>query len=232
MNRKLKITLIVLAVLVAAGLLSLGLLVNYGSKYYAADEFEKKPLPGDSLLQNEDKQLQQTLVIIVDAPPAKVWPYLVQMGQNRAGFYSSFDWLERLFSFDIHNTYEIKKEWQDLKPGQWMFYHQNGIGSEVMEVVEGRHFTMLSDSRKPPKHDVAFAMNPIPGGEFAWTWNFILQEVPGGKTRFIERCAAHFKPDNFFTRQMVKLFLGVPSIVMCTDQMEELKALAEGKVFE
>jgi len=110
-----------------------------------------------------------------------------------------------------------------------MFDHQKGIGSEVMEVVEGEYFTMLSDSRKPPKQGNAFALNPIPGGEFAWTWNFILQELPGGKTRFIERCAAHFKPDCFFSRQVVvKVLFGVPSIVMCTKQMEAIKACAEG----
>lgn len=231
MNRKLKITLIVLAALAAAGLLALGLLVNYGSKYYAPDELERSLLPGDGLLADSDKQLQQTLAIIIDAPPEKVWPYIAQMGQKRAGFYS-LEWLERLCGFDIHNTYVIVKEWQDLKPGQWMYYHQNGIGSEVMEVKKGKYFTMLSDSRKQPNQGTAFALNPIPGGEFAWTWNFILQDVPGGKTRLIERCAAHFRPDNFFIRQTVKLLFGVPSIVMCTNQMEVLKALAEGMPVE
>jgi len=231
MNRKLKITLVVLAALAATGLITLALLVNYGSMYFAPEELEQAPLPGDSLLLERDKQLKQTLVIIIDAPPEKVWPYLAQMGQKRAGFYS-FEWLERLFGFDIRNTYVIRNEWQDIRPGQWMFYHQNGIGSEVKEVASGEYFTMLSDSRNQPSHDIAFALNPIPGGEFAWTWNFILQEAPGVKTRLIERCAAHFKPDNFCVRQLVKLFLGVPSIVMCTNQMEVLKALAEGKKVE
>jgi hypothetical protein len=222
-------TILIVAVAVTV-MVSLGLwsLVHYGSRYFAPEEIENMPLPGDDLLLPKDRQIQQTLVITINAPPTKVWPYLKQMGQDKAGFYS-FDWLERVFTFDIHNTNEIKEKWQDLKPGQWMYYHQKGIGSEVMEVAENKYLTMRSDSRKPPEQGNAFALNPIPGGEFAWTWNFILQELPGGKTRFIERCAAHFAPDNFLTRHLlVKVVLGVPSIVMCTKQMEVIKACAEG----
>jgi len=232
MHKKLKIFLMVIGAMAVMGTVMLVSLVHYGSRYFASAEIETMDLPGDDLLAPGDRQLQQTLVIEIDAPPSKLWPLLVQMGQKYAGFYS-FELLERLFTFDIHNTYEIVPQWQDkMKAGRWMYYHQRGIGSEIMEVKEGKYFTMLSDSRVKPKDNKAFALNPFPGGEFAWTWNFILQELPGNRTRFIERCAAHYKPVNFMTTTLVKLFLGVPSIVMCTDQMEVLKALAEGKAVE
>jgi hypothetical protein len=38
---------------------------------------------------------QQTHAATINAPPEEVWPWLVQMGQGRAGFYSH-DRLERL----------------------------------------------------------------------------------------------------------------------------------------
>ncbi|HNX23070.1 MAG TPA: hypothetical protein PKG60_03425 [Spirochaetota bacterium] len=118
-----------------------------------------------------------------------------------------------------------------MKPGEWIYYHQWGIGSEVIEVVKDKYFTMLSDSRKPPVNKGnAFALNAIPFGEFAWTWNFVLQELPGNKTKLIQRCHNRFAPDNFLTRGYVKLFLGVPSISMTTKQMEVIKACAEGRV--
>ena len=37
-------------------------------------------------------------------------------------------WLERLFGFGIQNTYRINPEWQNLKAGDFVKFHQNGIG--------------------------------------------------------------------------------------------------------
>jgi hypothetical protein len=57
-----------------------------------------------------------TRAITVDAPPAAVWPWLVQIGQDRAGFYSN-DWLENLFGGDIHNAAVVRVEWQPRAVG-------------------------------------------------------------------------------------------------------------------
>ena len=52
-----------------------------------------------------------TRAVTIEAPPEKVWPWLVQIGQDRAGFYS-YAWLENLVFADIHNTFEIRPAWQ------------------------------------------------------------------------------------------------------------------------
>jgi hypothetical protein len=57
-----------------------------------------------------------TRAITIDAPPSVVWPWLVQMGQDRAGFYT-YNWLENLFGGDIHNTDSIRLEWQHRSLG-------------------------------------------------------------------------------------------------------------------
>ena len=57
---------------------------------------------------------QQTHAVTVDAPPEKVWPWLVQIGQGRAGFYSH-DRLERLVGADIRNADKIRPEWRTLR---------------------------------------------------------------------------------------------------------------------
>jgi hypothetical protein len=46
------------------------------------DEVERR-LPGDDLL--EDANSVATRAIGIDAPPAAVWPWLVQMGSGRGG---------------------------------------------------------------------------------------------------------------------------------------------------
>lgn len=230
MKKKSRVVLLILGVLIIIGSATLCGLLSYGFRHMASEEISNMKLPGDNLLKDEDKVLVFTKDIIINAPPAKIWPHLAQMGQTKAGWYS-FELLEQIFTFDIHNTYEIKKEWQDMKPGEWKYYHQMGIGSEVIEVVKDKYFTMLSDSRRPPVNKgKAFALRAIPGGEFAWTWNFILQELPGNKTRLIQRCQNYFSPNNIITRSYVKFFLGIPSLFMTTRQMDVLKACAEGRI--
>lgn len=167
--------------LVAAGLLLLGGLVYYGFSAPPTAAEKKKKLPGDELLGDESNRLRGSLAVTVNAPPEKIWPYLAQIGQRRAGFYA-FDWLERLFGFHIYNTYTVVDEWQDMHPGEYIFYHQNGIGSEVKGVGKDAYFTSLSDSRHPSKCQGAWAFVPPLGLEyFAWSWNFILE--PAGKIR-------------------------------------------------
>lgn len=226
----LNLTLTILLILATIGFLTLFLLIDYGKKYLASEKTAKMLLPGDDLLKDSDKVLQFTKEIVIDAPPAKVWKYLAQMGQDKAGFYS-YELLEQIFTFKIHNTYEIVDRWQKIQPGDFLYYHQMGIGSQYIEVAEGKYFTSLSDSRKPPRtNGPAFALNIFPGGQFAWTWSFVLQELPGKRTNLVQRCHNYFKPQNALTKGFVLFFLGIASLFMTTRQMEVVKACAEGRI--
>jgi len=222
-------TLVILGIILLFCLLVIYLLVRYGYRYLASEETKKMSLPGDDLLKKEDQVLVFSKEIEIEAPAEKVWQYAAQQGQTKGGFYS-FVLLERLFTFKITNTYHIVPEWTKIKPGEWVYYHQMGIGSEIMEVAEGKYFTMLSDSRKPPVNKgKAFALRAIPGGEFAWTWNFVALPLTDERCKLIQRCHCFFAPNNMITRSLVKFFLGIPSIVMTSRQMQVLKACAENR---
>jgi hypothetical protein len=70
------------------------------------------PLPGDSLMP--DAQYKSTRAITIAAPPAGVWPWLVQVGCLRAGWYSN-DLLDNL----AHpSATTILPELQHLEVGQ------------------------------------------------------------------------------------------------------------------
>lgn len=69
-------------------------------------------LPGDELAE----RITSTRAVTINAPVEEVWKWLVQIGQDRAGFYS-YDALERLALADIHNVDRIVPEWQKLKTG-------------------------------------------------------------------------------------------------------------------
>ncbi|GAA0246458.1 hypothetical protein ACFFQF_05480 [Haladaptatus pallidirubidus] len=47
--------------------------------------------------------MQATRAITIDAPVEDLWPWVVQLGQGRGGFYS-YDWLENLVGAGIHNA--------------------------------------------------------------------------------------------------------------------------------
>jgi hypothetical protein len=67
-------------------------------------------LPGDDPALGPDAYFTRAMTV-VEAPPSVVWPWIVQMGQDRAGFYSN-SWLENLTGADIHNADSIHPEWQ------------------------------------------------------------------------------------------------------------------------
>src|SRR6266487_1182991 len=78
-------------------------LMNWGS----TREEQVLALPGDV----EAPSSYFTRAITIDTPPSTVWPWLMQIGQDRAGFYSN-DYLENLTGADIHNADVIRPEWQ------------------------------------------------------------------------------------------------------------------------
>jgi hypothetical protein len=71
-------------------------------------------LPGDALVPHA--QFKATRAITIDAPPGAVWPWLVQVGCQRAGFYSN-DLLDNL---GHPSATTIVPRLQHLQIGQWV----------------------------------------------------------------------------------------------------------------
>ena len=119
-------------------------------------------LPGDENLPNP--RVQSTRAITIDAPPERVWPWIVQMGIYRAGFYTH-DRVERLmfrarYVEGKHSATRIHPELQDLKIGDLVPYG-GGVYAQVTQL-------------EPNQYLVA--------GEA-----FVLRPLPGNRTRFLVR---------------------------------------------
>ena len=71
-------------------------------------------LPGDAILPHA--QFKATRAIAIDAPPHAVWPWLVQVGCRRAGWYSN-DLLDNL---GHPSATTIIPNLQNVKVGQWV----------------------------------------------------------------------------------------------------------------
>ena len=68
-----------------------------------------KSLPGDTLVSQANSTA--TRAITIHAPPQRVWPWIVQIGQERGGFYS-YTWIENLLGCGIVNAESTHLEWQ------------------------------------------------------------------------------------------------------------------------
>jgi hypothetical protein len=89
------------------------------SRWGATDDEVRRSLPGDELDSPTGYRPISTRAITIDAPPEEVWPWLVQMGSGRAGFYTH-EWVERLLFItyaDGHSSTRIHPEWQELHVG-------------------------------------------------------------------------------------------------------------------
>ena len=73
------------------------LLRRQAIRWGATDEEVHKPLRGDAVVPHP--QLETTHAVTINAPAMAVWPWLVQMGYDRAGWYLDarwWDWLVAL----------------------------------------------------------------------------------------------------------------------------------------
>jgi hypothetical protein len=74
----------------------------------------ERPMPGDELVPG--CQYRCTRAITIDAPPEAVWPWLVQVGFGRAGFYSN----DLLDNVGHPSASVVVSELQDLHVGDWV----------------------------------------------------------------------------------------------------------------
>jgi hypothetical protein len=122
------------------------------------------PMAGDSLVVGGRRW---TRSVTIDVPPERVWPWLVQVGVDKGGFYT-FDWAENLFGDPIHNADRIHPEWQNLRPGDAVWPASDG-DPRIADVVAAPGLLVLS------------------GDQGNWSWATTLQPVPGGRTRVVTR---------------------------------------------
>jgi hypothetical protein len=106
----------------------------------------RTPLLGDERVTAPHYRIDHAITI--HAPADSVWPWLVQLGQDRGGFYS-YAWLERLIGDDIHNADRIVPAWQHLERGDLVRSVQPGflgglggdsLGWRVEDIQQGRAF--------------------------------------------------------------------------------------------
>jgi hypothetical protein len=173
--------------LALAGLLLYSLVIRpWHVRWGASDAETQGMLPGDDIVARAARQT--TRAVTVKTAAARIWPWLLQMGQGRGGLYS-YDALENLVGCDIHTLDEIVPRLQSLKVGDTISIGpQKGLPYYTVALLQ------------PTRALVLRAVNPVTGlpGE---TWCFYLAEEQPRSTRLVVRHRSGPAADS--TEQMV-----------------------------
>ena len=182
-------------------------------------------LPGDELVPGAKSS--STMAITIDAPSSAVWPWLVQMGCDRSGFYS---W-DRLDNGGRPSAAEIHPEWQALEVGDRVECTPDGRYWFQVERLEPEHVLVLRSSIDMRTHRPFNPAGPRPRCFVDGVWAFVLEELPYGKTRLIVRSFGAVRPRLLLgTANLV--FMDPAHVVMQVRQLRNLKRRAERRLRE
>jgi hypothetical protein len=200
-----------------------------------------RALPGDDVIA--EPTVVDTRVIEIAASPEGVWPWLVQMGFGKAGWYS-YDMVDMIGQ----SVDEIRPEWQSLSVGDIVPFQPSG-GFVVKSIEPGRSLVLYMDSKliteqieaaeakaaergESPEATPAnlraagAAMSPAMPPDFEVSWAFVLEPIEGGKTRLIERLRVRLGEGQPMSK-VAGPFMGFGVFLMTRKQMLGIRQRAE-----
>lgn len=172
-------------------------------RWGASDADLQRPMPGDL------GGARWTRAILIEAAPEQVWPWLVQFGQGRGGWYS-YDWLENLLGFDIHTADRILPAYQNPQLGTPICMSGSVCPSKVhvIEPYQWFGWQAADDSGQP-------------------VWTFVFGLFPAGENR--TRLVVRESFDPAFMPAAAVIALEIPDVVMELKMLDTLKSYAEGR---
>ncbi len=122
---------------------------------------KKEILVGDELVKSP--VFSSTHGVTIDESPVAVWPWLVQMGQSRGGFYS-YTAIENLFGCRMKNANQLYPHWQQISVGDTIQLHPRFEPLSVKCLEEGENLVLYQR------------------GMAVWSWVFVLRPSINRKT--------------------------------------------------
>lgn len=170
-------------------------------RWGATDDEVNRSMPGDDLVKYPT--FNATRAITIDASPDEIWPWLVQIGMTRAGWYS-YDWIDNLGK---RSAEHIIPELQQLGVGDLIPMSPDGKVGFLVKALESNNWMLWQDNK----------------GDVTWYWGLYPQD--NGDTRLITRVRIHYhwtSPTILFSLPM-----DIGDIVMMRKCMLGIKERAE-----
>lgn len=169
---------------------------------------DERIVPGDERLEN--CKYQATHSIDIEAPPSLVWRYLMQLGCDRAGWYS----IDALDNDGKPSIDHIVEGWEIRKPGDKLWATPKGDSFfDVYEMEEEKCFILGVESHRL-------------GEPFSSTWAFILEPIGSDCTHLVTRARMKSQPP---IKEWLLGTLWMPPIhaLMQKTQLRHLKSICE-----
>jgi hypothetical protein len=158
--------LAVLAVLIIVALMP------WMDRWGATQDEMAASFPGDELVPAP--HVVYNRAVTVNATPAEIYPWLVQMGAERGGMYS-YSWFEtNILRCELINADRIHEEWQGLKVGDKVKMCPGDWGPPAYEVA------LLEPNQ-------AVVIGHQENGNWSDVWQFNIVSQTDGTTRLIAR---------------------------------------------
>jgi hypothetical protein len=187
-----------LVILIGSWLIGLAVLViihfawfsNWQMHWGATAEEISRYMPGDELRVNPE--FNATRAVTIQGSPEEIWPWLVQMGYKRGGYYA----FDKLDNSGIPSADEIIPELQNLQVGDTMTY----LRVVAME----------------PNKSMLWQFLPVgpPWNDATWSWG--LYKIDDEHTRLVSRLRQNYASDSFQEKFMWSVMDALEILMMRT----------------
>ncbi len=162
------------------------LLHRYRTRWGASPSDVELALPGDELIPGWG--WGSTRAVRIDRRPDQVWPWIVQLGQGRGGFYS-LEGLERLVGCQIRNIGHIEPAWQELAVGDPIRLHPKAPPLRVVQCSAPTDLVLagVPDPPRSEEHGNGRRDPERVAPRADVRWSFHLRPAGASSTRLIER---------------------------------------------
>jgi len=173
--------------------------------------------PGDRYVAVEHDT--RTRAIDIAAPAGAVWPWIVQFGLDRAGFYS-YELLERLAGIPVTNLESIEPSMQSVAVGDEVRLHPKAPGIPVAHLEPGRSICFGESDAAG-----SAASRPDP----ARSWSIYLEPAAARSCRLLVRGCIEPLREPSWRKRLSLAFDGPLDFVMEQRMLRTIKRLAESR---
>jgi hypothetical protein len=187
-----------------------GLIRDFQMTWGATDEDVGRKMMGDELLL--DPELNATRAVEIGARPQEIWPWIVQMGYKRAGFYG----FDNLDNGGMRSAETILTDYQELQVGDSI------PGGEYNGKIG---YLLVVEDMDPGKEMLWVFLKGTPWEGATWSW--FLYNIEDDRSRLVSRLR-HKYTINSYQELVSWSLIDAIEILMMRTTLRGIKHRAEG----
>jgi hypothetical protein len=196
------------------------LLALWYRRWGATEEEARRSLPGDALVPHPRSEI--TCAVTIQAPVEQVWPWLVQLGCQRAGWYS-YDLLD---NGGLPSADRILAEYQHLSVGDKVLLTPDGRLGLPVAVLDPEKTLVLGGTLDTRTGEGVSPGDPLPEAYYSGINAFVLERAGDTATRLIFRQRLDWSP-GLANSLAYRVFLEPISFVMGRRMLKGIRQRAE-----